>query len=334
MNASPPKYVRYDWVDFAKGICIIAVVCLYSTKFAHEQISGAGWMQYWTDFARPFRMPDFFLISGLFLYKVIDRSWREYFDRKVVHYIYFFSLWTIISLALLVMLNERQASVSQLWSMLSSWPYKMLWFIQMLPAYFIFTKLIRKLPKWPVLVIVILLQAFPLVHTNRIIIDEFWTRYVYFYVGYAFAPQFFQIAKLAQKNMGATVLAIIGWVIINSIFVFQGWVDKPIVGFIFGIAGATAIISIAALLSCLKYVDWIRYLGKNSIVVYLVFYWPMRLAAWFLLLLNETIDPGVYVFTITIVGILGSIALFWLVNLTQIFGWLFKRPQWTFVGNY
>ena len=75
---------RYDWVDYSKGICIIAAVCLYSTKFAHDISLDAGWMQYWADFARPFRMPDFFLLSGLFLHKVIDSLHSSNGDRFMI----------------------------------------------------------------------------------------------------------------------------------------------------------------------------------------------------------------------------------------------------------
>ena len=50
-------------------------------------------------FAKPFRMPDFFLISGLFLALVIDRDWRTYLDRKVVHFAYFYVLWVTIQFA-------------------------------------------------------------------------------------------------------------------------------------------------------------------------------------------------------------------------------------------
>ena len=35
----------------------------------------------------PFRMPEFFLISGLFLDQVLARSWKAYADRRVVHYL-------------------------------------------------------------------------------------------------------------------------------------------------------------------------------------------------------------------------------------------------------
>ena len=43
-------------------------------------------------FAKPFRMPDFFLISGLFLTRAIDRDWHDYLDRKVWHFAYFYVL--------------------------------------------------------------------------------------------------------------------------------------------------------------------------------------------------------------------------------------------------
>jgi len=67
---------------------------------AVEQALGqTGFMHYVVAFAKPFRMPDFFLISGLFLAQVIDRDWRTYLDRKVVHFAYFYLLWTALQFA-------------------------------------------------------------------------------------------------------------------------------------------------------------------------------------------------------------------------------------------
>ena len=45
-------------------------------------------------------MPDFFLISGLFLAARIDRPWRAYLDTKVVHFAYFYVLWVNIQFAM------------------------------------------------------------------------------------------------------------------------------------------------------------------------------------------------------------------------------------------
>src|SRR5947209_20264887 len=83
---------RVDWVDYAKGFCIVFVVMMHST-LGVEQVAGQeGWLHTMVAFAKPFRMPDFFLISGLFLAQVIERDWRTYGARKVPHFAYFYLL--------------------------------------------------------------------------------------------------------------------------------------------------------------------------------------------------------------------------------------------------
>ena len=84
---------RVDWVDYAKGFCIVFVVMMHSTLGVEAAAGKTGWLHPLVEFARPFRMPDFFMISGLFLAQVIDRPWRQYLDRKVVHFAYFYLLW-------------------------------------------------------------------------------------------------------------------------------------------------------------------------------------------------------------------------------------------------
>ena len=56
---------RIDWVDYAKGLCIVFVVMMHSTLDGGVAAGGEGWLHYLVAFAQPFRMPDFFLISGL-----------------------------------------------------------------------------------------------------------------------------------------------------------------------------------------------------------------------------------------------------------------------------
>src|SRR6266536_5096096 len=90
---------RVDWVDYAKGFCIIMVVMMHSTLGVEKAADAEGWMHAFVAFAKPFRMPDFFMISGLFLARVIDRDWRTYLDRKVVHFVYFYVLWVTIQFA-------------------------------------------------------------------------------------------------------------------------------------------------------------------------------------------------------------------------------------------
>src|SRR5580765_5906063 len=90
---------RVDWVDYAKGICIILVVMMHSTLGVEKAAGELSWLNGFIEWARPFRMPDFFLISGLFLASRIDRPWRLFLDRKVLHFAYFYTLWLTIQFA-------------------------------------------------------------------------------------------------------------------------------------------------------------------------------------------------------------------------------------------
>src|SRR5215207_11040109 len=81
---------RIAWVDYAKGLCIIMVVMMHSTLGVEAAVGQTSWLNAAILFAQPFRMPDFFLISGLFLARVIDRDWRTYLDSKLFHFLYFY----------------------------------------------------------------------------------------------------------------------------------------------------------------------------------------------------------------------------------------------------
>src|SRR3981081_2079224 len=74
--------VRIDWVDYAKGICIVMVVMMHSVLGVELAAGQTGFMHALVAFAKPFRMPDFFLISGLFLPLVIHREWLTHLPRQ------------------------------------------------------------------------------------------------------------------------------------------------------------------------------------------------------------------------------------------------------------
>src|ERR1051326_8429541 len=100
MKTASTHAPRIDWVDYAKGLCIIMVVMLHSTLGVEKAAGHEGWMHYFVVFAHPFRMPDFFMISGLFLAKVINRDWRTYADKRVIHFAYFYVAWLTLQIAI------------------------------------------------------------------------------------------------------------------------------------------------------------------------------------------------------------------------------------------
>src|ERR1700750_3190388 len=140
---------RVDWVDYAKGFCIVMVVMMHSTLGVEAALGQEGWLHYVVAFPKPFRMPDFFLISGLFLARVIDRDWRTYLDRKVVHFAYFYLLWVTIQFAFktpIFVAEHGALGVARLYAEAFIEPFGTLWFIYLLPIFFVVTKATRGIP--------------------------------------------------------------------------------------------------------------------------------------------------------------------------------------------
>src|ERR1700716_674199 len=146
---APSAGGRIDWVDYAKGICIVMVVMMHSVLGVELAAGQTGFMHLVVEFAKPFRMPDFFLISGLFLSVVIDRDWRTYLDRKVVHFAYFYVLWVTIQFGFKAPSFAAESGwthVGMLYLESFIEPFGTLWFIYLLPVFFVVTKATLRVP--------------------------------------------------------------------------------------------------------------------------------------------------------------------------------------------
>src|SRR3954449_2510396 len=189
---------RVVWVDYAKGICIVMVVMMHSVLGVEAAAGQTGFMHLLVAFAKPFRMPDFFLISGLFLAVVIDRDWRTYLDRKVVHFAYFYVLWVTIQFGFKAPFFAAEGGWSHAGLLyLESFiePFGTLWFIYLLPIFFVVTKATRNMPPLLIWLVAAALEIAP-IDTGWTVIDEFAGRFVYFYTGYLLAPRVFALAEL------------------------------------------------------------------------------------------------------------------------------------------
>jgi uncharacterized membrane protein YcfT len=328
MNATPARQ-RVDWVDYAKGFCIVFVVMMHSTLGVEAAAGQEGWLHAVVAFARPFRMPDFFMISGLFLAQVIDRDWRMYLDRKVVHFAYFYLLWTAIQFALKAPgLAAEHGLAGLAWLYLETFwePFGTLWFIYLLPIFFVVTKLARdwRIP-WPIIWLAAAALEIAPIHTGYTVIDEFAARFVYFYTGYIFATRIFALAARAQKMPEAAVAGLVTWGVLNGALVFSGWSELPFVSLGLGLAGAAAVVTLSALLAKIHWLGALRYCGENSIVIYLAFFLPMAASRTVLLKTGVIADIGTISALVTVAGVIGALAWFWAVRWTP-FRFLFERP--------
>ncbi len=330
---------RVAWFDYAKGICIILVVMMHSTLGVGDAMGQEGFMHWLVAFAKPFRMPDFYLLSGLFLFRVIDRDWRTYLDRKVVHFAYFYVLWLII----LMMVKQAPLLISDPQAWLAEFAYAFvapnpnLWFIYVLPLFFVVTKLARTIgiPNWALWLAAAAMQTVPM-HTGWEAIDDYGAHYfVFFLTGYMLAPKIFQLAAWAYDNIGLGLVALSGWFVFNNVVAFEPsnldgidtMAQVPVLRIASGLIGAVAVVTIAALLSRFDTARFIRYAGRNSIVLYVSFVLPMAATRIALIKSGLIEDAGVVSLIVTAVAVAVPLVVHALVRNSWA-RFLYERPEW------
>src|SRR6202795_4201483 len=252
---------RVDWVDYAKGICIVMVVMMHSVLGVELTAGEKGFMHLVVMFAKPFRMPDFFLISGLFLSVVIDRDWRTYLDRKVVHFAYFYVLWVTIQFGFKApsfAAGAGWAHVGFMYLLSFIEPFGTLWFIYLLPIFFVVTKATRRVPPALIWLAAAGLQI-AAIDTGWTAIDEFAGRFVYFYTGYLFAPRIFAFAAAVQARPGRAAAGLAAWALLNGALVYASVAGWPVVALALGLVGAAAVIAFSALMAKAHMFEPVRY---------------------------------------------------------------------------
>jgi Predicted membrane protein len=339
------KSQRLDWVDTAKGLSILLVVMMHSAYGVGEATGGTGVLHWIIAWATPFRMPEFFLISGLFLANVIGRDWPRFADRRVVHYLYFYALWAIIHIVFKVGLGagDPATAASYLaWAVVQ--PYGVLWFIYMLAVFGAATKLVHdwRVPHWVALAAGAVLQIAP-IETGLYAFDQFAEYFVYFYAGYALAPMIFRLAGWAAENTGLACIGLAAWAAINTGLVFSpGFALEPVgatlgiaglpgMRLVLALAGSVALCTLAVLLSRLPFMDWLRWLGSKSIVVYLAFALPMAVTREVLVRLGIIYDTSLLSILVMASAVVSPLILYWLIERTGWGRFLFERPAWAHI---
>jgi uncharacterized membrane protein YcfT len=335
MDQHSPATHRVDWVDYAKGICIIWVVMIYATDYVKEITHSIGWMQHVVNFGQPFRMPDFFLLSGLFVSRVLDRPWRAYIDSKVLHFLYFYLLWSALKF---VNMHWRDFAgpdpLALLWDylhVLFEPPTGPLWFIYILALFFLAVRLLRHVPAPIVMAVAVGLQlavTWNDAYWSVRYADKFARYFVFFYTGYLLSGWIFQAASWARANPTCALGLFVGWAIVNQILVSLHLTFLPGMQLVLGFAGASGVMLAATMLARRSLTGWLRYLGQHSIVVYLGFVIPLGFMRKVINQPHTTLDLGTLSLLVMVASIIGALLLYWTVRHTPL-RFLFERPAWT-----
>jgi len=338
---------RMPWVDTAKGLSIILVVMMYAAYNTGSYTGETGFLHYVIGFATPFRMPEFFLISGLFLSQVITRPWRRYADRRVVHYFYFYAVWAFIMIALKDGIYGR-APIEMARSLGTALvePYGVLWFIYMLGVFGFAVKLLWqwRVPHYVVIPLAAGLQMAQVASTSYVV-TQFSAYFVFFYMGYAGAPLVFRLVEWLSRQVAWAVVGLLAWAIMNGLLVFSpgyailpsetqmGLAALPPLHFTLAVAGALALCVMSALFARLPVMQWLRWLGEHSLVVYLAFTVPMSLFRAAALRSGLLTDTGFLSLAVLVVATASPVVLYLAIQYTGYGRFLFERPAWARIAT-
>lgn len=326
---------RVSWIDLAKGLSIILVVQMHSTLGLEAALGVKTFAGDIVEFARSFRMPLFFLVAGLFLSRTITKGWREFADKKVVHFFYFYVLWLTIQFGFKAghLSGGDPVELARLYLIAFVEPFGTLWFIYLLPIFFVTTKLLARVDVRILWAGAALLSALP-IHTGWIAVDEFASRYVFFVTGYIASNHVFRWAETAADKPVLAASVVSAFLAINLACVSFGANSLPGAGLLLGLFGAFAIIGG---LSAIAHFDWagiLRFCGRQSLVIYLAFFLPMVISRIVLLKLQPhlPLDANLMALMITLSAIIGPLLMHWIaVRVGARF--LFERPGWAHVPS-
>ena len=327
---------RLEWADVAKGISIILVVMMHSVLGTQETMQASGWLGPVVEFARPFRIPAFFMLAGFFFAGMLRRSWGEVLDRRVLHFVYFLMLWSVILMVVkggFLALGSPAAALG--WVVMSLIePSGSLWFIHALALFAVVARLTATMPAPAVLAAAAILHLVA-PETGWTALDEFASRYVFFIIGCRFAPM---VAEFAADARARTVLSLAIVMVTAMMIAMSVWPARvgfaggavatlPAFSLMLGLFGALSLIIVAVHLARFRFSRMLGALGRKSLVIYLAFTIPMAATRMVLVKTGIIADVGLVSLIVTLAAILVPL-LMELAARRAGASFLFERPGW------
>ncbi|MCP5084016.1 MAG: acyltransferase family protein [Alphaproteobacteria bacterium] len=317
---------RAAWADFAKGLTIILVVMMHSTLGVELALGKSAFMGDVVTFARSFRMPLFFAISGLFAAAALNRSWLKFADVKLIHFAYFYVLWSILQIGVrLALAGHGQHDISwHQFALIPVSPFGTIWFIYILPLFFLVARFSRAVPPLLVFGAAALMSVFQ-THGSGIVVDSF-TKYLVFFLGGLYAgPWIKALAAWAHdKVLGVTGLCL-AFAAANLQVMAWGQVEHPAFALAMGCFGAATMVALSSLVGHYRLFAPVRYCGQNSLAIYVAFTFPMVAARIIGTKTGVITDPDLLSAFVLATAVAGALAMAWTARRVGL-SFLFDRP--------
>ncbi|MGQ4544348.1 acyltransferase family protein [Dermabacteraceae bacterium P13088] len=273
---------RYEWMDALRGFAILLVIIFHAPIPHGFSVDGAAFIDKFNSFFLPFRMPVLMLLSGILLPKSLNKPVTRYLSGKASGILWPLFLWLSFWIVV-VSPVVGTADIGELFNPVSWVSKYYLWYLGQLFLLYVTALLFKKTPSWlPCVLFFVLFNYF--VDAPWVYHESFEKTYlffgVFFFAGYAIGCNLNYFMQIVNSNWALILLlpalaigssASSGGVIAShSILAWQ-------ITLILGVLGVLTIFVHA---SRKNKFNWLRWIGKNSIVFYVVHFPVEHMIFW------------------------------------------------------
>ncbi len=285
-------------------------------------------------YATPFRIPAFFLISGLLLASALRKPLSVFLDKRVYTLVYLYAVWLTIQFGFKApgMIADNGVSSTAL-AYLGAYvqPFGTLWFIYVLPIFFLIARATTRLPQLVVLGVGLIANLAP-IHTGWLVVDESATFFFYFYLGHVAALHIQKIVDWVTENWALALGGLMTWAVVHGLLL--DYATLPVVHVLFAGAGALALIGVAALLRYLPGMEPLRWVGRNTIVIYLGFFLPMAITRTVLLKSGLINDVGTISLITSFAAVVGAVIMYLIAERLRLARFFYRKPNLVLSRSY
>lgn len=270
---------RYGWIDYAKGIAIILVV--YRHVGFGLKSNGASvnqWILDLNDMFYSFRMPLFFILSGLFFSKSIaKRGTGGFVLSKVNTLLYPYFIWSVLQLGLQMLFSgiahAQRSPVDFLNIIIQPRANNQLWYLFALfnvtMVYMLLDKVFKKNAYLQFLVAFIFLALAPLANSISTFYD-IMIHYIFFCIGNEIVPYFFDKEIQQKLSSGKSLLLLLPFfMLLQYYFLFHQEMSLFLYAFI-AVVGSLFTIMLSFFLDKHNWLPFLRTTGHYSLYIYVL----------------------------------------------------------------
>jgi uncharacterized membrane protein YcfT len=319
---------RVIWVDIVKAMAITLVVfahCINNRPGAAYYVPALSEVN---DMLRLLRMPLFFFVAGSFIDRSLPLPWPAFIDKKLLPALWLYVFWATMRFGLTVFPFElRQGRVDlSPWLHMFSHPLPTLWFVYALFIVFVAARALRGVPLPLLLVLTGVLYAIS-VSSGQLRGMGLPERIIRFAPFFVLGRMAFGWVQAQRHRVRAVHLLFVPAFVVFALVVIATPLRRIAPAtFALSLIGMAAGISVAMLLSRLRWASSIALLGRHSIDVYVLHFLPVFVLEQ--LFRDMTfIDTTLRVLLIWLPSV--ALALYGGLLIRRVVGaWPFDAPRW------